>query len=464
MRSKRFANSLALIFSIAMIAVLPCGVTAQTKKDREQAKRLTAEADSAFSKKDYKLAADKYGQAITLIPNNAPAHFRKGFSHFNLQDYDAALSEFSLALNQGYVPVLEVYKARAFIYYEQKKYDAAIDDIKKGLSLAPNDPPFLKSLGEVYLAKGDTAQAITALKNAERLLPADADVHYNLARAYFTTGDVKSQAAEAEAAIKQGTRFVGESYFMLGDADKKMKNMPAAIDAYQRSISAKPDFAQAYHDLSDILRSENRFADAIKVEKQATAQFPNDGTFWSDLSWFYSLADQPENAVGAAKIAINHAPTLYSGYTNLCRASNDVKQYDQAITACNTALRLQPGDGETYFYLGRAHNLTGKTTEATRYYGLAVKGLLDFTAKNPDYSDGWYLLGNAYFADNQREKAIEAYLQCLRLSPKFAKARFNLGIIYTRKKNKPGANEQYNALNQIDPKLAASLKAEIDRM
>ena len=127
-------------------------------------------------------------------------------------------------------------------------------------------------------------------------------------------------------------------------------------------------------------------------------------------------------------------------------------------------MKLQPGDGETYFYLARAYNLSGRTTEATRYYGLAVKGLIDYTNQNPSYSDGWYLLGNAYFADNQREKAVGAYLKCLELSPKFAKGRYNLGILYTRMKNKAGANDQYAKLLALDAKLAESLKSEIDKM
>jgi tetratricopeptide (TPR) repeat protein len=462
-KAKRVVNTLAQVLALAIIATLPLGIAAQSKKDRDRAKKLMTQADAAFAQKDYKLAADTYGQVVTILPNNAVAHFRKGFSHFNLKEYDPAVNELTLALNQGFRPV-EVYRTRAFIYYEQKKYDAAVEDIKKGLALDPKNPAFLKGLGEVYMAKGDTAQAITALQNAEKELPSDADVHYNLARAYFTTGDVRAQATQAEAALKQGTRFVGESYFLLGDANKKLKNNTAAIDAYQKAITAKPDVYQSYRDLADIFRSENRFADAVKVSKQATLQFPSDGSLWTDLSWYYSLADRPDDAVQAAKAAIVYSPTQYAAYTNLCRAYNDTKQYDLAISACNMALKLQPGDGETYFYLGRAHNLTGKTVEATRFYGLAVTGLLDYTAKNPNYSDGWYLLGNAYFADGQRDKAIEAYLECLKLSPKFAKARYNLGIIYTRKKNRPAATEQYNALMQVDAKLAALLKTEIDQM
>jgi tetratricopeptide (TPR) repeat protein len=460
MRSNRFI--FAFVFAAAIVAALPFTATAQSKKDRDNARKLVAQAESAVGQKDYRRAADLFGQALALVPNNPPIHYRKGLAHYQLKENDQALNELSIALSQGFAP-LQVYKVRAFIYYEQKNYDPAIDDIKKGLALEPRDPQFLKGLGEVYLAKGNFGEAITALKNAEQVLPNDADVHYNLARAYFASGDARSQAAEADAALKGGTRFPGEAYFLLGDANKKLRNVAAAIDAYQKAISAKPDIYQSYRDLSDIYRSENRFADAIKVSKAGVLKFPTDGGgLWTDLSWYYSLADRPDDAVQAAKAAIQYAPQQYAAYTNLCRAYNDTKAYDLAISACNTALRLQPGDGETYFYLGRAYNLTGKTTEATKFYGLAVKGLLDFTSKNPGYSDGWYLLGNAYFADNQRDKAIEAYQRCLSLAPKFAKARFNLGAIYALKKNKPAATEQYNILLKSDANLAAQLKKVID--
>lgn len=453
-----------LTITTAFVVALCLATTAtfaQSKRDREQAKKLIDQADRAYQQKDYRTAADTYGRATTLVPDAPYAHYRKGFAHFNLKENQQAIDEFTIALSQGFKP-LEVYRVRAFVHYEMKNYDAAIDDIKKGLALAPRELPFLKALGEMYLAKGDSAQALNALRAAQQAAPNDADIDYNMARVYFTMGDVRSQGASAQAALNKGTRFPGEAHFLLGDAYRKSRNMAGAIDAYQKAINSKPDLYQAYRDLSDVYRSENRFNDSIRVSKQALVKFPGDGNIYTDLSWYYSLADRPQDAVEAAKAAIQILPTQYVAYTNLCRAYNDIKSYDLAISTCNTALRLQPGDGESYFYLGRAYNLTGRTVEATKYYGLAVKGLLDFTARNPDYSDGWYLLGNAYFADNQRDRAIDAYTRTLELSPRFAKARYNLGVIQLLKKNKAAAIEQYNALLDIDAALAAQLKARID--
>ena len=151
-------------------------------------------------------------------------------------------------------------------------------------------------------------------------------------------------------------------------------------------------------------------------------------------------------------------------YTNLCRAYNDQAKYPMAVTACNSALKINPDDGETYYYLGRAYSMLGKSPDATKAYDKAVAGMEKFVQENPDYSDGFYILGNAYYADNQLDKAVEAYTKCLDLSPRFVRARYNLGVIQVVKKNKSAAMEQYNSLLALDPNLAAKLKTEIDKL
>ena len=446
----------------ACLFALP--VQAQPKRVRDQAKGLQEQADKAFNQKNFREAADKYGQAILLIPNNAYAHYKKGFAHFNLQERDQAIDALTMALTQGYRPVIEIFRVRAFIYFEQKNFNAALGDIEKALAIAPRDVQFLKGLGEVNLARNAYQQALDALVRAAQVAPNDADIQYNMARAHFALGDVKNQRLTAEAALARGTRFPGESHFLLGDAFQREGNAGEAILSYQRAISSKPDIYLAHRNLADVYRNEARFTDAINTLRTGLNTFKSDGGFYTDLSWYYSLAGRPKDAVDSAKAAVQLVPEQYAGHTNLCRAYNENGEFALAVSACNQALKLQPGDGETYYYLGNALVQQKKSVEATPMYARAVNGLIEYTRKNPKYSDGWYLLGNASFADLQYDRAIDAYLKCLSLSPKFAKARVNLGITYTRKKNKPAAMEQYSLLQTADPALAAILKAQIDRM
>ena len=90
--------------------------------------------------------------------------------------------------------------------------------------------------------------------------------------------------------------------------------------------------------------------------------------------------------------------------------------------------------------------------------------MIDYTKKNPKDPDGFYLLGNAYFADNQRDRAIEAYRQCLALNVTFPRAMFNLGYILVLKKDKAGAEKVYNDLVKLDKTRADDLRAAIDKM
>ena len=250
---------------------------------------------------------------------------------------------------------------------------------------------------------------------------------------------------------------------LLGEGYQKQRKFDEAIAAYQKAVNAKPNEYAAYHSLAELLRNQNRFDEAIDTLRKALRTFPSDGRIYTTLGALYSLGDRKEEAVQAAQAGIRYLPNEYMAYTNLCRALNDVNKPEMAIRECNNALRLKPDDGETYFYLARANDLANKPAEATRFYKRAVTGLEEFTRQNPDSSYGFYLLGNAYFADNQREKAIEAYEKCLELSPRFVRARYNVAIIQLRQKNKTAALEQYNRLLVLDPDLAGKLKAEIDK-
>lgn len=359
--SKTVFNCLALL----LLVVVP--ILAQSKKDKEQAKKFQDEADVAIGAKNYREAAELYGKSVMLVPNNNYAHYRKGFAHFSLKENDKAINEFTLALNQGYKP-LDIYRIRYYIYFEQGNYDAALADIQKGLQLAPNDVTFLTAVGEINYARKSYPQALAAFQKASQVSPGNGDIFYNLARVNFASGDVAAQAEAADLALAKGTNFPGESFYLLADASQRLKNYPAAIVAYQKAIGAKPKMYQAYQNLSDIFKSESKFTEAIDVLKKGLGQFVNDGNFYTELGLLYSLAGRPEDAVKAAISGVQLLPNQAAGYTNLCRAYNETREYGLAVSACKNSLRIRADDGETYFYLGNALVGADRPAEATPAY------------------------------------------------------------------------------------------------
>ena len=468
MKADKFISKLNF-FGLILFIALGCvtgalGQAKNAKKDAKKAEQLSRQAAAAFVKKDYRSALETYTQAAELNPTNPDYRFWKGASHFYLNEYALAIPDLDSALSLGYKKPLELYSIRWRSHYKEKNFDAALADVKQGLVLDPNNLDMLQAFGDISYEKNNFRDAVDAYQKVALRNPNTAgDLYLYIAKSQASLGGVPGQITAAEEAVKRGTQFLAEAHLIIADGYTKQKNFDGAIDAYLKAISAKPDMYSAYENLANLYLGQNRFAEAIDISRKALRVFPNDGRIYANLSWFYSLADRNEDAIQAAQAGIRFLPENYLAYTNLCRAYNDANKPEMAIRECNNALKRQPDDGETYFYLARAYDLAGKPDEATKYYKLAVTGMLEKTKGSPNSPDSFYLLGNAYRADNQFEKAIAAYMKCLELSPKFVRARYNLAIIQLRQKNKTAALEQYNRLRELDPELAGKLKVEIDK-
>jgi superkiller protein 3 len=289
-------------------------------------------------------------------------------------------------------------------------------------------------------------------------------MYYLMARIYAGKGDLQNQETAALAAAQRGTTYLSETLILAAEAEQKLGKLAEAEANYLKALSSKPDNPAIYRALAEMYRSQSRFTDAIDITRRALRLYPTDGGFYTDISWYYSLAGRYQEAVDSAQAGIQIQPGEYMAYTNLCRAYNDLSKPDLAISACNNALKIKPDDGETYFYLARAYDLQNKTADATRYFKKAVVGLEAFTRENPTYSDAFYLLGNAYFADDQPQKAIGAYTKSLELSPNFARARYNMAMVHVSEKQKAPATAQYNILLKLDQALAGKLKTQIDKL
>ena len=458
-----------VIFSFAVVvglsfALMSPGVFAQPKQDGkviQQARKLSDEGDKFFRQKNYRLAIERYQRASTLVPNFPHATFYKGYSHYNLQQFDQALESFNLALSQGYTPI-EVYKVRWFVYYQLKDFDNSLKDIQEVLKIDTTNGALMITEGDIYQSKNMDREAVAAYENASKVLPENGDLYYSTAFSYAKLTEYPSAGIAALKAIQKNTRFLGESWYLVGLGLQSERKFTEAAEAYEKSISAKPEIADSSINLANIYQIQNRYEDALNVLKKATEFNAENGTIYINMSWLYSLTDRNMDSVAAGKKAIALLPDNPMGYTNLCRAYNDLKEYDLAVEKCLSALRLDPDDGETHSYLARAYAFQKRTELSNTHYKKAIPGLVKYTRQNPDYPEGFYLLGNAYLAGADFANAIGEYKKSLNLNPKFTKALFNLGYAYVLRNDRASARLQYNELLKIDPSLAKRLLDEIN--
>ncbi len=67
------------------------------KQPSDKAKKEAQLGDRFFKQKDYRNAVNKYAAAVTLSPVYAYAHFWKGYSHYYLNEFDEAITDFDFA-------------------------------------------------------------------------------------------------------------------------------------------------------------------------------------------------------------------------------------------------------------------------------------------------------------------------------------------------------------------------------
>ncbi len=196
--------------------------SSQNKKPNDRAKKLAAQGDLFYRQKDYRSAIGKYAEAIVAAPVYSYARFWKGNAHHLLNEYDQAIEELNAALEQGHTPI-KVYEVRWEAHYMKKNYDAALSDVEQALRIEPLNNYFIFALGNVRRLKGDYQEAITAYNKALPGSRNSGDIYYFIASSYFNLGEYSRQNSAAAEAVKNSTRYTGESYTLMADAYVKEK-------------------------------------------------------------------------------------------------------------------------------------------------------------------------------------------------------------------------------------------------
>ena len=176
--------------------------------------------------------------------------------------------------------VVEVKVARALQALGEGQTDLALQDLTQLRDQNPESATVRLGLGRVQIARRDTASALAELQKAVELDPKSAEAQYQLGyvqlfmkqnaagalgpfekavalepgNAQYRTslGAALSEANQLDRAVEELTKVTGadgykgwDAPFYLGAAQLKAKRYKEATSAFERSLSAKPDNAQA---------------------------------------------------------------------------------------------------------------------------------------------------------------------------------------------------------------------------
>ncbi len=218
-----------------------------------------------------------------------------------------------------------------------------------------------------------------------------------------------------------------EAYNNMGLALKDQGKVKEATEAYNKALSIKPDFADAYHNAGNILQEQGKLDEAIQAYSKALSIKPDNADAYNNMGVALKDQDNLEEAIEAYNKAVSIKPDYAEAYYNAGNVFQEQGMLDKTIEAYTKALSINPDYPEAYFNLGNALKDQCKLGEALEAYNKAV-------SIKPDYAEAYKNMGFILKEHGKFVEAIEAYTKALSIKPDYAQAHRNLSSIkeYTK--------------------------------
>lgn len=146
--------------------------------------------------------------------------------------------------------------------------------------------------------------------------------------------------------------------------------------------------------------------------------------------------------VGAASV------TLAEYYYRLGLAREKVRLCDQAVSAYEQAIQLNPRASRPYYRLGRLHADAGRWEEAAEAYSVAI-------SRRQTEAVWFFRLGDALGKAGHLARAMEAYQRAVEMDPNRADFAATLAQAQEQAKKREEAADAYRAALRLDSREAA---------
>jgi len=108
----------------------------------------------------------------------------------------------------------DVYVGQAIVEFDDKRYDAALDNLRKALEVEPDHIQALYYTGVVYMAQRQPARAVPFLERARTRAPSDAVIAFQLGLAYFAQEQYDRAEPLLDDALRAQPDLDGLGYYV----------------------------------------------------------------------------------------------------------------------------------------------------------------------------------------------------------------------------------------------------------
>ena len=308
--------------------------------------RVLSIGRNALYFEDYILSIQYFNQVIRVKPYMAEPYFFRAVAKINLEDYQGAEQDCSLALERN--PFLvRAYHCRGVARINQGKYREAIEDFDKGLEFDTENRTLLLCKGISYLQSKDTDAAIADFSTAIEKYPKFTEAYLSRGRAYIEKEDTLAALDDFERALRLD-KFNPDAYASRGIIFYIQKKYQEALADYNEAIRLEPRTPGYYinrglarYYLNDLRGTMSDYDNVIQLD-------PNNVLAYYNRGLLREVGDV-NRAIDDFDRVMEFEPDNYMALYNRAILKTEIGQLDGAIKDINKVLEAYPDFYPLYY-------------------------------------------------------------------------------------------------------------------
>ena len=227
-------------------------------------------------------------------------------------------------------------------------------------------------------------QSIVALYSSSKIQEALVDIEalvkdfpnspilYNIrASCYKANGQINASIKDYEKAVTLKPDYA-EAYYNLGITFRELGQLEAALKSYEKALAIKHEYPEAHNNLGSVLLDLGSLDSATDHFEWALAFKPNYPEAHNNLGVVERKLEKLDKAIKSFNKAIDIQPNYVQAHSNLGNILQDIGQLDAAMDCYKNALAINPNHSQCYLDIGLIHKEKGQIDDAIKFFEKAL--------------------------------------------------------------------------------------------
>ncbi len=295
---------------------------------------------------------------------------------------------------------------------DMQRHEAAIEVATKATKKFPLLPRTWLELASAYSACGKWDEEIDSLKRASEINASWGQVIRALSEAYDKKGDLESAKREIEKAIKLDPRSA-VNFGYHADLLWRHGDREAALEKIAHAVQLDPDYDFAWSALRAWCEALGQPDYDVEVANRLCVERPKEARSWLKLAFCLDQPHQIDDAITALDRALGIDPMLVSAFNHKAMLHCAAGRFDEARNVLGTTVF---GDNYPIELATRRAIILAEEGDVKA----ALNEMLNVTELEPDYFPAWQMIADWCGGDdNLQELYMRAAHNMTRLEPQY---------------------------------------------